>query len=291
MQKRSSLSFIGSLCCACSLAGQLHAEDTWWNHAWTLRQKLTLNTGTDGAAIAETPGGSTVLVRLTDANFQFGSAREDGGDLRFVAADGKTLLPHQIESYDGVLSEAFIWVKLPEVKPASKDSFYVYFSNTDAAMPAAAKPADAYDGDTTLVYHFGGRGTAPVDATGNNNNAENSGASAEGSLIGSGLKLAGTTRLTIPNSATLEWKLDQPLTLSVWIKPSALQANAVILSRVDGKSSMRLLLDQGVPVIEVTSGVAPLRSQPAAPLAAGTWSHLTLAVSYTHLTLPPNREV
>ncbi|MEI6676669.1 MAG: DUF2341 domain-containing protein [Verrucomicrobiota bacterium] len=276
MQKRYTLSFIGSLCCACSLVGQLHAEDAWWNPAWTLRQKLTLNSGTDGAAIADAPGASTVLVRLTDANFQFGSAREDGSDLRFVAADGKTLLPHQIESYDGVLNEAFIWVGLPEVKPASKQSFHLYFGNGDSAMPAAAKPADAYDNDTALVYHFGGRGTAPVDATGNNNKAENAGASAEGSLIGSGLKLTGTTRLTIPNSATLEWKQDQPLTVSVWIKPSALQANAVILSRADGKSSVRMLLDQGVPVIEVTSGAAPLRSQAAAPLAVGAWSHLAL---------------
>jgi biopolymer transport protein ExbB len=286
MQKRSTLSFIGSLCCACFLAGQLHAaEDAWWNPAWTQRQMLTLNTGSDGAAIAEAAAGATVLVRLTDSNFQFGSAREDGSDLRFVAADGKTLLPHQIESYDGVLNEAFIWVGLPEVTPASKASIYVYFGNTDGAMPAAAKPADAYDADTTLVYHFGGRGSAPVDATANGNKADNAGATAEASLIGSGLKLAGATPLTIPNSTTLAWKQDQPLTLSLWIKPAALQANAVVLSRGNGSSALRLLLDQGLPVVEVTPAGAPLRGQPAAPVAAGAWSHLALVADGKSLRL------
>lgn len=285
MQNCTSLTRLASLCLSGILAIPLHAQDGWWNPAWSLRQQLTLNTGTDGAAIAETSGDSTVLVRLTDSNFQFGSAREDGSDLRFVAADGKTLLPHQIESYDAVLTEAFIWVRLPEVRPASKQTFHLYFGNADAAMPAAAKPTDAYDGDTALVYHFDGRGSAPADATGNGNKAESAGATAQQALIGSGLKLSETTRLVIPNSATLEWKQAQPLTLSVWIKPSALQPNAVILSRADGTSALRILLDQGLPTVEVSSAGAPLRGQAAAPVAASSWSHLALVADGKTLRL------
>ena len=213
-----------------------------------------------------------MLVRLSDGNFQFAGAREDGSDLRFIAADGKTVLAHQIERYDNLLNEAFVWVRLPEVKPVAKESFHVYFGNADAAMPAPNKPAEAFDADTALVYHFAERASAPVDATANGNNAAGSGATAGDSIIGSGLRLLGSAPISIPDSKSLKWKQGQALTLAVWIKPGALQENAVICSRADGNAALRLLLDKGVPVIQL----AEVRSQPGAPLAAGTWSHLAL---------------
>lgn len=280
MNPRSLITFLlGSLPVALSLAGETNAADAWWNPAWTQRQKITLDT--DAAAVTDAAGGATVLVRLSDGNFQFASARDDGSDLRFVAADGKTVLPHQIESYDNLLNEAFVWVRLPEVKPAAKATFDLYFGNADAAMPAAAKPADAFDGDSVLVYHFAGRGSAPADSTANGNNAETAGATAEGSLIGNGLRLLGTAPVMIPASASLEWKQDQPLTISTWVKPGSLQANAVILSRADGKSSFRLLLDEGVPVVQLDAA----RSQPGPPVAAGAWSHLVLVADGKSLGL------
>jgi biopolymer transport protein ExbB len=270
MKKSSSITLYRTLFFALALTGQVHSEDAWWNSAWTQRQKLTLDTS--AVTLADGAGSVTVLVRLFDGNFQFAGAREDGSDLRFVAADGKTLLPHQIESYDNLLNEAFVWVKLPDAKPDSKENFEVYFGNADAAMPTASKPADAFDADTALVYHFSDRASPPDDSTANGNKAETAGATAEGSLIGSGLRLMGAAPITIPNSTSLEWKQDQPLTLSTWIKPAALQPNAVILSRGDGKSSFRLLLDQGVPLLEVGSS----HSQPGAPVTVGAWSHLAL---------------
>jgi biopolymer transport protein ExbB len=266
-----------------ALSGVLPAQEAaWWNPAWSQRQKVTLDTGATAAAMADGTGGATVLVRLFEGNFHFAGVREDGSDLRFVAADGKTLLPYQIERYDSLLNEAFIWVRLGEVKPDAKESFYVYFGNAEAAMAAApGKPGDAYDPDTVLVYHFGARGGAPTDATSNNNNATTVAATSDGSLIGSGLRLTGSTPVSIPNSATLQWKPAQTLTVSTWIKPGALQDSAVILSRGDGKGSLRILLEKGAPVIEL--GAA--HSQPGAPVAAGAWSHLALVADGKTLKL------
>jgi len=265
-----------SLCIAGSLATPLHAAEAWWNRAWTQRQTLTLDTGTGAAALTESPGTATVLLRLSDSNFHFASARENGGDLRFIAADGKTVLPFQLESYDNVLNEAYVWIKLPDLKAAAKETVYLYYGNTDPAMPPAPSPTDAYDADTTLVYHFSGRGSAPADATTNGNNATTVGQTADGSLIGSGLRLAGAIPITIPNSATLEWKAGQALTLTTWIKPAALQANALILNRADGGTALSLLLDQGVPTLEISAAGSPQRSQPGAPIAAKEWTHLAL---------------
>ena len=269
------LSFVLLATLAIALSGLSHAQDAWWNPAWTQRQKVTLDTGGDAAALTEAAGDATVLVRLSDGNL-FAGAREDGSDLRFVAADGKTVLPHQIERYDNLIGEAYVWVRLAGVKPAAKESFYLYFGNAETTMPAANKPAEGFDGDTALVYHFAERASAPVDSTANGNNAQGTAGTAGDAIIGSGLRLLDGTPIRIPNSKSLEWKPNQALTVATWIKPAALQPNAVIASRADGNTSLCLLLDQGVPTVELTTGGTPLRSQPGAPLAAGKWSHLAL---------------
>jgi biopolymer transport protein ExbB len=285
MIKRSTFSLLASVSVAFVLTSHLHAADAepaaWWNPDWTQRQSLTLDTGADAAAVTDSAGAVTVLVRLHDGNFQFVSAREDGSDLRFIAADGKTVLSHQVESFDNLLNEAFVWVKLPDVKPATKETIHIYYGNADAAMPAPEKPTDAYDADTILAYHFAARGAAPADSTANANNSDTVATTAESSLIGNGLRLLGSAPVLIPNSPSLEWKAGQALTISTWIKPAALQENAVIFSRADGQNSLRLLLDQGIPVIQLGS----VRSQPGAPLAPIVWSHLALVADGKTLKL------
>ena len=277
MIKRSTFSLLASMSVAFVFTSHLQAAEdaapaAWWNPDWTQRQSLTLDTGADAAAVTDSAGAVTVLVRLHDGNFQFVSAREDGSDLRFIAADGKTVLSHQVESYDNLLNEAFVWVKLPDVKPATKETIHIYYGNTDAAMPAPEKPTDAFDADTILAYHFAERGAAPTDSTANANHSETVATTAESSLIGNGLRLLGTAPVLVPNTPSLEWKAGQALTLSTWIKPAALQENAVIFSRADGQNSLRLLLDQGIPTVQLGS----TRSQPGAPLTPSVWTHLAL---------------
>ncbi|MEO7098362.1 MAG: DUF2341 domain-containing protein [Luteolibacter sp.] len=267
------------LAAALLLSNFAHAEeskDPWWNPAWTQRQKLTLDTA--GAATA--PGTASVLVRLHDGNFSFDSAAENGSDLRFIAADGKTPLSYQIESFDSMLHEGYVWVKLPDLKPDAKQNFYLYFGNP-APASAAPKATDAYDPETALVWHFAGRGTAPADSTANGNNAEAPATTAEGSLIGSGLRLLGNVPVSIKNSPTLEWKAGQTLTFSTWIKAGTLQPNAIVFSRGEGSDIFQLLLDQGIPVIKLGSKT----SAPAAPISTGAWSHLALVADGKNLQL------
>ncbi len=70
----------------------------WWNEAWTLRKSVALDATPAGVALDAATGPVPVLVRLHGGNFQFAAAATDGHDLRFIAADGKTLLPAHIES-------------------------------------------------------------------------------------------------------------------------------------------------------------------------------------------------
>ncbi len=267
------------------------SKDAWWNPSWTQRSKITLDAGADGAGLSDASGKATVLVRLYDGVFQFGSAREDGSDIRFVASDGKTLLPYQIEKYDSLLNEAFVWVKLPDVKPAGKETFYVYYGNTDTAMPAAAKATEAFDENYSLVYHFAELAAAPVDASSNANNAETVASISESALIGNGLRLLGSAPIQIPAKPSLQWQQGQPLTLSFWIKPTSLQDNAILFSRSEGTKTFRLLLNQGVAVLELADGSSPQRSQPAAAIAPAVWTHLAVVADGKSLQLFVNGAV
>ncbi|MCP5531839.1 MAG: DUF2341 domain-containing protein [Akkermansiaceae bacterium] len=252
--------------------GIARGEDAaWWDKSWTSRQKLNFDTSDLGGDAGE----STVLVRLYDGNFQFALAREDGSDIRIVAADGKTVLPHQIESYDNLLNEAYLWVKIPAVKGGAKEPFTIYYGNQDPAMPAANKASDAWAEDLAAVFHFAERGGSPAGSTANANKSSSPAATAEGSLIGSGLRLLGAAPVSIDNSPALAWAAGRDLSLSLWVKPAALDTNTVVLSREGDGSSFRLLLDQGAPVIEIGGQ----RSPAGAPVAAGAWTHLGVAVS------------
>jgi biopolymer transport protein ExbB len=78
------------------LCGAAAQAGTWWNKDWTIRKQITIDTSVAGVAISDPIGKATVLVRLYDGNFQFLSAKEDGSDIRFVAADDKTSLPFHV---------------------------------------------------------------------------------------------------------------------------------------------------------------------------------------------------
>ncbi len=75
----------------------------WWNDEWSLRKKITLDTSSAGANITESIGDTPVLVRLHTGNFRFADAKDDGSDLRFIAADDKTPLKYHIEKYDSLM--------------------------------------------------------------------------------------------------------------------------------------------------------------------------------------------
>ncbi len=272
------MKFICYISVVSALAGSLRAEDAWWNKDWTQRQSVTLDTGAGAAEISDALTDPTILVRLPYGTFQFQSARQDGGDIRFVAADGKTILPHQVGSYDSGLGEGFVWVKLPQAKPEAKEQFYLYYGNS--AAPAAA--GDAFDADTALVYHFSETGGPPADATGNKNNASTPGAAVLGAIVGGGLRPLPAAPVSIPNSGSLAWKAGQPLTISLWVKPDSLQENAVLLSR--GNGAFRLLLDNGVPVIQAGA----VRTVAGTPLAPAVWSHISAVMDGQSLRLFAN---
>lgn len=266
------------------LAGARPAA-AWWDSEWTVRKSVTLDTSAGLAGITEPTGSIVVLVRLHQGNFRFESAKSDGSDLRFLADDDKTLLPYQIEKFDALLNEAFVWVRLPDLKPGTKTTFWLYYGN---AGPKAVRVEDGkatYNDHLALVYHFNERGQPAYDATGGGNNALNAGTSTEGAQIGTGLRLDGRTGVTLPAMSALGLTEGASLTWSAWIKPSALQPNALIFSSRDNNRGFAIGLDNGIPFVSVAEPTGTQRTPAGAALAAGTWHHLAMTAGNRRITL------
>jgi len=257
----------------------------WWNTEWTIRKKITLNAPAAGLGAGDAPVTAVVLIRLHEGNFNFAAARDDHSDLRFVAGDDKTVLPYHVESFDSVLDEAYVWVKVPDIKGGAPVTFWLYYGNTSPNALRLEDSKATYDADTVLVYHFAEKNAPPKDFTGNANNAETPGMTVDGSLIAAGLRLTGKNSVTLPKTGSLVWNDGQPLTWSAWIKPSTLAANAVIFSRHDDANGLVIGLENGVPYVEVQGANGPQRGGSGAALTVNTWRHLAVVASASEIKL------
>ncbi len=273
----STRCWLATLLFAVLLASPAHA---WWDQAYTIRQQVTIDTSSEGANVTTPIGSTVVLVRLHDGNFQFANAQEGGSDLRFVAADDKTPLAFHIEKFDSLMNEGFVWVKLPELPPGAKTTFWLYYG---AATPGAGgpDPAATYGPDTLLAYHFAEQGSAPVDASGHGHNATAPGIPADGSIIGLGVRFSGTERITVPPGEKLTWTAADPVSFSAWIRPASLQGRRALLTA----EGLTVGLEEGVPFVEVAAEGATLRTPASAALVESTWQHLAFVANAGNLEL------
>ncbi|MBK8477517.1 MAG: DUF2341 domain-containing protein [Opitutaceae bacterium] len=274
---------LAGLLLLCGAASSAHA---WWDSEWTARRSLTIDAAAAGVTLTAPLQTRAMLVRLHDGNFDFATARPDGADLRFLAADDQTVLPHRIERYDSTLNEAFVWVQVPELKPDAPAALWLYYGSTAEPPPAPVDPTKAvFDGDTVLAYHFAENGQPAQDASGMGNHAQTAGLPTTGSAIGGGLRLDGKTTVTIPTAQTLFWTEGATFTWSAWIKFGAPQPNAVFFSRHEGDKFFLLGADNGAPFVEVTQLGSTVRSAAGAAVPVGAWHHLAAVAAGETITL------
>lgn len=263
------------------LSASAEGEAKWWDKAWTVRKPIVVDTAGTGVDLGGPVKDGVVLVRLHAGNFNFLAGREDGGDLRFVSEDG-TVLPHQIESFDALMNEGFVWVRVPEIAPGAQNKIWLYSGNPSGEGGENSAPADPKKtfGDSALaVFQFAERNRPAQDSGPLGIHASNAASPAEGALIGVGARFLGRNPVLVESRPEIAFSPGGELTLRAWLRPQSHAADAVWFSRFDGGSALRLGLADGVPYIEVVDGGAARRSTPtgdAAPLPTGRWSQVAL---------------
>jgi biopolymer transport protein ExbB len=92
-----------------------------------------------------------VLITLTPERIDYDAAREDGRDIRFVAADGKRLLAHEIDHWE-TKGTSYLWVKLPRVSARSRPYIYMVYGSPNAE--ASTSGPDVFSAEYAAVYHM-----------------------------------------------------------------------------------------------------------------------------------------
>ncbi|WP_347900586.1 DUF2341 domain-containing protein [Pseudomonas purpurea] len=251
----------------------------WWQDDWHYRKQISVDTTPQGAAINEALGRTALLVRLHTGNFTFDGVKEDGADLRFVAADDKTVLNHQIESFDPLMGMALIWVDVPKVEGGQRQDIWMYYGNQKA--PATGNGQLTFDPNYTVLYHFdGANGTPARDTTAYGNTAQSAtGASIDG-VIGHALQFSGQP-LLLPASPSLQHNAGSAFTFSAWLRLDQATGEQMLLARREGTGSLLIGLKQGLPFVEI-DGQRVVSTQPLNP---GQWQHLALTAEGSNVVL------
>lgn len=258
----------------------------WWNDEWNFRKEITLDLSAAGANITGSPADVPVLIRLHLGNFgYFGDTKPDGSDLRFVAGDEKTPLKFHVERYDATSNLAFVWVKVPRLAGGTAtEKIFLYYGNTNA--PAGADAPGTYDANQVLVYHFGADPVA-TDSTAFGNNSGTFTAEANpASLIGAGVKFAGTTSIGVPSTASLRLTPDRGVTVSAWVRIEAPQTDAYVAELAGSNRALALGIN-GTQVFArlAENGQEKASAQSAGVLVPGQWHHLALTAAAGRMTL------
>ncbi|WP_277757980.1 MotA/TolQ/ExbB proton channel family protein [Pseudomonas sp. A34-9] len=251
----------------------------WWQDDWHYRKQIAVDTTPQGAAINQALGRTALLVRLHTGNFTFDGVKEDGSDLRFVAADDKTVLNHQIESFDALMGMALIWVDVPNVEGGQRQDIWMYYGNQKA--PATGNGQLTFDPNYTALYHFdGATGTPAKDTTAYGNTAQSAtGASIDG-VVGRALQFSGQP-LLLPASPSLQHNAGSAFTFSAWLRLDQASGEQLILARREGANSLLIGANQGVPFVEI-DGQRAVATQALNP---GQWQHIALTAEGSKVTL------
>lgn len=134
---------------------------SWWNANYLYRQKLTFgNSAQTTDDLVDFP----VLVKLTTSNSTIANAKSAGADIRFVDSDDTTELKYEIEKWTDD-TEAYIWVKVPQIdKSSDTDFIYMYYGY--AAATDNQDAANAWDANYKAVYHLNKESGDVIDSKG-----------------------------------------------------------------------------------------------------------------------------
>ena len=200
----------------------LQADDfsAWSGHGsvWLLTDKGGADLSAT-AVVKEFP----VVLRLHGDTFPFASAQADGADLRVTDASGRSLAL-EIESWDKAAGEAVVWVRVPEIRGATRQELKLHWGNPQAKAVSDGSKVFSRDNGYLSVWHMGQEvkdavGTLPSKVVGTK--------PIEG-LIGGARSFAGKEGVFSGDKITGYPTDASSHTTSAWIKPT--RSNSTIIA-------------------------------------------------------------
>ena len=247
------------------------AKAAWWNNGWFYRKKITFDNSASAQDLANFP----VRVALSSSNINYAHTQNAGQDIRFVDGDDTTELKYEIERWDES-GTSDVWVKVPQIDQASTTDFiWMYYGNASASDGQSA--TDVWDGNFKGVWHSEETsGTTVFDSTSNANNGTKSSASNPSATTGKigGAQLYTTSTVTVPDSPSL--RMNDNMTMSVWINATSLPAWATIACKDESfDPNYCMQINPSGNKVEFNYGSSFIASDSSTTPSTNTWYHVT----------------
>jgi len=246
----------------------LHAEDfsAWSGHGsvWLLTDKE----GADlpaSAVVKEFP----VVMRLHGDTFPFAAAQADGADLRVSDASGRPLAL-EIESWDKAAGEAVVWVRVPEIRGATRQELKLHWGNPQAKSVSDGTKVFSRDNGYLSVWHMGrevkdSAGTLPSKVVGTQPTA---------GIIGEARSFAGKEGVFGGDKITGYPTDASSHTTSAWIRPTRSNSTIIAWGNEAGGRGSKVRFQLRAPMhLHVDSNFSDVDG--AAYLEPDAWTYVT----------------
>ncbi len=259
-------------------------SQAWWNDQWPYRLPIAVDTSAAGAAIADNVADATVLVKLHSGNFGDFFLLQDGlADVRFIGEDDRTPLKFHVESVDLINQLIYIWVRVPQLTGGiDTGRLWMYYGKADAVI--AQDSGGSFDVATALVLHFDAQAFG-ADATANGNDATAVTATPVTAQIGGGAAFDGNGRIDIADAPSLAVRAETGATLSLWLKPTGVQSDAILFQRAGAGSELTVGVDADGLYARFARAGQVVETARVAALRADNWQHLALVLESGRMAL------
>ena len=229
------------------------SSSSWYSTggAWSNRKAVTIDHTRVSGSLSNFP----VVISITDANLQ-ASAKPDGSDILFTAADGLTKLNHQLDSYNSSTGQLIAWVSVPALSSAANTTLYLYYGNPTASPQQ--NPSAVWDSNYLGVWRLpNGSTLSASDSTSNAFSGVVNGVIPTAGVVGGGASNPSANHsitFTGPNPGATA-------TFEFWINPTGASSNdygGVLTHNSSSASSI------AAPAASST-GMPPATSSPPPP--------------------------
>ncbi len=208
--------------------------DTTDTTNWEYRIKITFNNTASSIPLVSFP----ILIFLNTSHPDFWNhVNANYSDIRFIDDDGITELFFEMEHWDYLGKQAFIWVNIPNIDAGSTtDYIHLYYGNTHAAPSLYESPTQVWNSHYRGIWHFNEITGLIHDSTGNNHVGNPQGGPTYGAMgkINGGISLDGIDDQVEYGPILNNTGAGQTLTMEAWFQLDNTTSDQVILGKNNG---------------------------------------------------------
>jgi flagellin-like protein len=257
------------------------APSSDWLIGWEKRVKLTIDSDSVDEELTDFP----VLVHLSassginggDCSFVFDEVGSDNRKIAVTTADGTECFV-EVDDWDSVTEQAWLWVKVPTISDTSDTDLYLYYDadhedNEYVGDSASVQAENVWDSNFKLVTHMNDNpDTSSIrDSTSNGNDGTKGSADNPTQTVGVSGKAQDFSNDYILCGDDDSLELVDTLTLEAWVNPDSLFINSIV-SR--GRSYWLLVLYGELTFYRFQEGGAGSYLVAPGDLPTGTFSHV-----------------